>query len=159
VLHDPALRELQMPAVVLRVPDGDQDPGRFASLEDHDDFVGLRTLEILADKVVSPTRRSVQEGDVPCLGSVLDPVMELIGDVAEGVPAHPLMIPVRVKEPDDPLGLLERLDEPIEQDAIEAPVPEPDAILMVLVERVHGRSSCVVRYQERIAMNASAGTA
>jgi hypothetical protein len=33
VLHDPALRELQMPAVVRRVPDGDQDPGRFSTLE------------------------------------------------------------------------------------------------------------------------------
>ncbi len=29
---------------------------------------------------------------------------------------------------------------------------------MVLVERVHGRSSCVVRYQELNAMNASSGT-
>jgi hypothetical protein len=49
-----------------------------------------------------------------------------------------LMIPVGVEEADDALGLLKGLDEPIEQDPIETPIPEADVILVMLVEGVHG---------------------
>jgi hypothetical protein len=48
------------------------------------------------------------------------------------------MIAIGVEEPDDALGLLEGLDETVEQNAIEAPVPESNAIVVVPVERVHG---------------------
>jgi hypothetical protein len=48
------------------------------------------------------------------------------------------VIPVRVEEPDDAFGLLEGLDQAVEQDAIETPVAEANAILMMLVECVHG---------------------
>jgi hypothetical protein len=34
--------------------------------------------------------------------------------------------------------LLEGLNEAVEQDPVEAPIPKANAILMVLVERVHG---------------------
>jgi hypothetical protein len=70
--------------------------------------------------------------------SVLDPVLELGGDVAQRRPAHELALAVGVEEPDDALGLLKRLDHAVEQNPIEAPVPEPNATLVMLVERVHG---------------------
>ena len=40
--------------------------------------------------------------------------------------------------PDDALGLLKRLNESIEQEPIEAPIPESDAILVMLAEGVYG---------------------
>jgi hypothetical protein len=66
-------------------------------------------------------------------------MVELGGDVAKGVAAHELVIPVGVEEPDDALRLLEGLDQAVDQDAIETPVAEANAILVMLVERVHGR--------------------
>jgi hypothetical protein len=42
-------------------------------------------------------------------------------------------IPIRAEEPDDALRLLERLDQSVQQDAVKAPVPESNAILMMLV--------------------------
>jgi len=55
------------------------------------------------------------------------------------------------------LGLLEWLYQSIQQHAIKAAVPELNAILVMLTKAfiVH---SCVVRYQEHIAVNASAGS-
>ena len=47
----------------------------------------------------------------------------------------------------DSFGLLEGLNEPVQQKPIEASIAELNAILMVLVKGVHGTSS-VVRYLE-----------
>src|SRR6266498_1102519 len=82
VLDDPALSELQVPAVVLRVPDGDHDPGRFSGLQDHHHFVGLRAPEVRLDKLVAPPGGCIEDGHVPRLGAVLDPALELVGNVA-----------------------------------------------------------------------------
>jgi hypothetical protein len=38
------------------------------------------------------------------------------------VPAHRVKLPVGVEEADDALRLLERLNQPVQQDAIKAPV-------------------------------------
>jgi hypothetical protein len=48
-------------------------------------------------------------------------------------------MPIRVEEPDHAFRLLEGLNEPIEQHAIETPIAEADVTLVMLVERVHGR--------------------
>jgi hypothetical protein len=82
VLHDPALGELQVPAIVLGVADGDHDPGGLSGLQDDDHLVGLRSLEVRLDKLVAAAGRSVQDGDVPRLGAVLDPALKLVGYVA-----------------------------------------------------------------------------
>src|SRR5580700_10548511 len=42
VLHYPALRHLQMPAVILLVPDGDHNAGGLAALHNGDHLVGFR---------------------------------------------------------------------------------------------------------------------
>jgi hypothetical protein len=138
VLDDPALGQLQVPAVVLRVADGDQDARWFAGPEDDDHLVGLGALKVGRDKLVAPTGRRVDDGSAPRQRAVLYPVLELVGDVAEHVAAHGVLIPVGVEEPDHTFGLLEGLDKAVEQDPVEAPIPKANAILMVLVERVHG---------------------
>lgn len=46
VLHDPALRDLEMPAVVLFVANGDHDAGGFAGLDDGHHLIGFGVAEI-----------------------------------------------------------------------------------------------------------------
>jgi hypothetical protein len=138
VLHDPALRELEMPAIRGLVPVGNEDPRGFAGLEDDDHRVGRGAPEVGLDKFVAPPGGRVQEGHAPGARPVLNPVVELGGDVAPRIPGHELVLPVAVEKPDDAFGLLERLDHGVEQNPIEAPVPEPNATLVMLVERVHG---------------------
>jgi hypothetical protein len=43
-------------------------------------------------------------------------VLELIGNAAQRVPAHRIELPIRVEEANDALWLLERLNQPIQQD-------------------------------------------
>src|SRR5918994_448684 len=157
VLDDPPLGQLQVPPVILLVADRDHDPSRLASLQDDDDLVRLGVLEIRLYELVAPPGGRVQEWGAPSVRAVLDPAVELVGDVAERVPAHELVIAVGVEEPDDALGLLEGLDHAVEQNPIEAPVSESNAIVVVLVERVHGvlpRGEIPGAY----GMNASTGT-
>ncbi len=45
---------------------------------------------------------------------------------------------------DDPLRLLERLNQPIQQNAVETTIMPMDAVPMVLVEGVHGRLPAAV---------------
>ena len=65
-------------------------------------------------------------GAPPLLRSVLDPVGELIGDIGEHLTADRELIAVEAEEPDHSLGLLERMQEAVEQDAIETPVGGPN---------------------------------
>jgi hypothetical protein len=61
----------------------------------------------------------------------------LIGDFPQHIPAHRVLISIGAEETDDPLGLLEGLDDAVEQDPVEATVCESNAILVMLVESVH----------------------
>src|SRR5215469_1772166 len=83
----------------------------------------------------------------PLLRSVDHPVMELGGDVAQHIPADGILLPVKVEKADHSLRLLKGLDEAIQQQTVETPIAETDAILVMLVKGVHGTSS-VVRYLE-----------
>src|SRR5216683_1724433 len=55
VLHDPTLGQLEMPSVVLLVPDSDQDPCRFARLQNDHHLVGLSPAKIGFDKLIAST--------------------------------------------------------------------------------------------------------
>src|SRR5579872_5269917 len=58
------------------------------------------------------------------------------------ITAHRVQFAVGGKEPDHSFRLLKRLNQSIEQDAVEATVVESDMILVVLVESVHGSAPC-----------------
>jgi hypothetical protein len=131
-----------MPAVLPLVPDGDQQAPGLPGLEDGHHLVGLGPLEVPLDELVPSLGGRIQNREVPGPRAVLDPVVELVGDVAEGVPAHELVIPVPVEEADDALGLLEGLGQRVEENPIEASVPEPNAVVVALVERVHSVLPC-----------------
>lgn len=158
VLDDPTPSQLQMPVQALS--DGGQDTGRLSGLDDEYDLVGLGLPEIGSHPVITSSGGWLEDGRTPLLGTVGDPVVELLGDVAQPVAGHPLTTTVSIEETDHSLGLLEGLDEAVEEDPVETAVVQFDAMLMMLVEGVHG----VVPYcsernirRERLASRRSAG--
>src|SRR5215510_2928449 len=142
VLIDPALFQFQMPAVFLLRPDGLHDARGFSRLEDADNLIRHGRSEIRLHKLIASTFRRIENRYSPFLGSIDDPVVELCRDLAQDIPADRIEVSIRTKETDDTLLLLKRLDESIEEDAIEAAVLKSYAILVRLVERVHG--SCLL---------------
>jgi hypothetical protein len=114
VLDDPALSELQVPAVVLRIPDGDHDPGWFAGLQDHDHVVGLRTLEVRLDELVGSPGRCIEDRHIPLQGAFLDQALELVGNVAEDL-GSPGTAVGSVEEPNHAFRLLDMYDLCMEQ--------------------------------------------
>jgi hypothetical protein len=139
VLVDPTLLELQVRAVVLLSPDGQQDAGRLPRFEDDGNSIGWAAPKILLNKIISPLFLGhFHDGSAPFLGSVLHPVLELIGDLRQHLPGHPFPFAVGIEKPQHSLWLLEGLDQAVEQDSIEASILELDVILVMLVKGVHG---------------------
>src|SRR5207248_2994248 len=143
VLVHPALLVLQMGAVIFLAPDGNQDTRWLARFEDRHHMVGLGVLKVVQNEFVPSTIVSVtfwrlQNRSAPLFGPVLDPVLKPIGDAGEVGSCDSGALPVGIEETEDSLGLLEGLDEAIQQEPVEAPVAEFDAILVMLVKGVHG---------------------
>src|SRR6266700_3160066 len=99
-----------MPAVILLISVGDQDPRWFASSQDGHDFIGLGTPEIGVHEVVTTAFWRLQDRRVPLMGTVRHPVLVLVGDFVEKIACHPFSLAVGVEEADDAFGLLKRLD-------------------------------------------------
>jgi hypothetical protein len=76
------------------------------------------------------------------LGAVLHKVLELVGNTGQKPPGNPLSFTVGIEKPQHSFWLLERLDQSVQQDSIEASIAELDAILMVLEEGVHRNPQC-----------------
>jgi hypothetical protein len=53
-------------------------------------------------------------------------------------------VAIGFEKANDPLRLLERLNQPIQQNAVETTIMPMDAVLVVLVEGVHGRLPAAV---------------
>jgi hypothetical protein len=137
VLDGPAPFVFQMPAVVLA--DSDQDARGLAGFQNDDHVVRIGPPKVRVDEVVAPLlRRRVQHRHAPCRSAGRHPVLVLRRGIAEHRFTHGVALAVGVEEADDTFGLLERLNQRIQQDAIEAPVRETNAIVVMLVEGVHG---------------------
>jgi hypothetical protein len=48
-------------------------------------------------------------------------------------------VSIGTEKPHHSLGLLERLDKAVEQNPVKTPIAEADAVLVMFVERIHGR--------------------
>src|SRR5215469_14934032 len=128
-----------MPSVHGLVADGGHDTRGFSRLEDDHDCVGLRPFKIRVDEFVTPALWRVDDRDAALRGSLFHPALKLVGDVAQGIPCYRVKLPIGVEEADHSLRLLERLYQPIQQNAVEAAIVPMDAVLVMLVERVHAR--------------------
>jgi len=142
VLHHPTLGQLQVPAIVLFVSDGGQNTGWLSCLQDDDQLVGPSMAKVRLDKVIATTFGSFQDGGIPFLGSVLYRILKLFGDVPQQVPTHGVLIPIGAEESNHALRLLKGLYETVQQNSVEAAISESNAILVMLVESVHGKLLC-----------------
>ena len=140
VLHDPTLRQLEVPAVLGS--DGNHDPGRFPGFENHHYLIFLGVLKVGIDKVVTPPLRRIQKGRAPFLATVLDPVLKLLSNVTQKIPSNPLALAIGIKETDHSLGLLKRLNQPVQKNPIKTTVGKFDAIVIMLAEGVHRLLLC-----------------
>src|SRR5262249_52521463 len=86
--------------------------------------------------------REHQKRNAPFFGSVLEPILERIGDFRQAPPGDPFPLPIGVEKAKPALGWLERLSPSIQPHAIQAAVPELKAILVMLDEGVHSPLLC-----------------
>ena len=63
-------------------------------------------------------------GAPPFLATVLDPVLKLLGDIAQTLSRDSLSLALGIKETDDPLGLLEGLNQSVQKNAVKTAVTE-----------------------------------
>ena len=80
ILHDPTLRQLEVPAVLGS--DGHHDPSRFPGFENDHRRIVLRVFKVRINKVITPSLGGIQNGHAPFLATVFEPVLELLGDIA-----------------------------------------------------------------------------
>jgi len=109
-----------MPAVFC--PDGNHDPGRFPGLENHHYLIGFGVLEVGIDKVITPSLGRVHHRRTPLLATVADPVLKLLGDIAQAVASNPLALSIGIKETDHSLGLLKGLNQSVQKDPIQTTI-------------------------------------
>jgi hypothetical protein len=126
-----------MPSVGFAVADRSHDAGGFPRLEDHHDFVGVRSFEVWIDEVIAATLWGFHNRDVPLSRPSVQPGLKLLGNAPQRIPAHWIELPIRVEEANDALWLLERLNQPIQQDAVKATIVPTNAVLVMLIEGVH----------------------
>ena len=81
ILHDPTRCQLEVPALFL--PDGDHDPGRFPGFENDNHLIVLGVPKVGSDKVITPLLGRIQKGHAPSLATVYDPVVKLLGNIAQ----------------------------------------------------------------------------
>ena len=108
VLHDPTLGQLEVPTVFC--PDGDHDAGRFPGFENDHQLIGLSMLKIGSNKIITSILGRIQDRHAPFLATVLEPVLKLLGNIAQELASNPLTLAIGIKEADYSLGLLKRLD-------------------------------------------------
>jgi hypothetical protein len=82
-------------------------------------LVGLGVVEIIADQLIAPgivaaALEILQNRSTPFFGPVFDPVLKLIGDAGEVGSGNSGSLPIGIEEPQDPLGLLEGLDQAVQ---------------------------------------------
>jgi hypothetical protein len=90
-------------------------PWAYAYLEDDRHGAGLGSSEVWIDESVATALRRLDDRDLVPRGPFGHPTLKLVGDVAQDRPRHRIGLSVRIEEADDPLRLLKRLNQPIEQ--------------------------------------------
>jgi len=142
-----------MPTVRLLVADCRHDPRGFSRLQNDDDLIRRCALEVWVDKFVTTALRSLDDRRVPSGRSLLNPDLKLFCSTAQDIAADRIEMSVNVEKADHSLGLLKRLDEPVQQDAVKTAIIEADAVLVMIVEGVHDRLLLLGRHQDSLPMH------
>jgi hypothetical protein len=131
-----------MPAVRLAVADRGHDARRLGRFKNDHDGIGGCPFEMGVDEVIAAACWSLGNRDIPLVRPSFQPALKLLGNIPQHVPAHRVKLPVGVEEADDAFRLLERLNQPVQQDAIKAP---PWPLSPHSCRRLSGKPSCVTR--------------
>ena len=94
VLHDPAIRDLEMPAVELLVADRRHDACRLSGFQDDDDLIRLGCLEVRIDEVVAPALWRLDNRGVPFVSLILHPALKLLRRAAQDIAADRIEAPI-----------------------------------------------------------------
>jgi len=137
VLNHPAPSELQMPAVDRLIADGDHDAGGFTCLQDDDRLIRLGAPEVRFNELISASLWRLQHRHFVFLRPRLQPLLKAIGDPTQHLPADRVELAVGVEKADHSSRLLERLDQSVQQDPVKATIVETNAVLVMLVKRIH----------------------
>jgi hypothetical protein len=124
-----------MPALFFS--DGNHDPGRFPGFENHDHLIFLGVPKVGSNKVITPSLGRIHNGHAPFQATVFEPVLKLLGDIAQKIAGNPLALTIGIEETDYSLGLLKRLDQSVQKNPIKATVSEFNAIVMMFAEGIH----------------------
>jgi hypothetical protein len=138
-MHHPAVGDLQVPAVDLPVADCRHDARRLTGFEDDDHLIRFGAPEVGLDIFVATTLWRLDDRSLPSVGPLLHPAVESFSGGTQHIPADRTDLPVAGEQTDHPLRLLERLDQAVEQDPVEAAIAEADVVLVVLIKGVHHR--------------------
>jgi hypothetical protein len=115
VLIYPALLKFQVRAVVLLSSNGDQDAGGFASLQNDSHMIGFGLLQVRQHEIVAPLLlRRLDDGCTPVFRTILQPMVELVGDLGEGLTGYSSSVAIGVEESEYPFGLLEGLNQSVQ---------------------------------------------
>ena len=130
-------------AHALAIANRRHDARRQARLGDDHDRVWLGAVEIPLDELVTAASRRLNDRDIALAGPTFEPGLKVLGNAAQHVSAHQIELPVGLEKADNPLRLLERLDQPIGQNPVEAPLMPANAVPVMLAESVHERPPLV----------------
>src|SRR5215475_1888274 len=130
-----------MPSVRGLIADGNHNTRGLTRLEDDRHVAALSSSEVRIYEFVSTAPGRLCDRDIALRGPLGHPGLKLVSDVAQGGTCHWIDLSIRIEEADDPLRLLERLNQPIQQNAVETTIMPTDAIFVVLEEGVHARPS------------------
>jgi hypothetical protein len=132
-----------MPAVELLVADRGHNTCWFSGFQDDDDLIRLCSLEVRVDEFVAPALWRLDNRGVPFVGLILHPALKLLGGAAQHIAADRIEVPIGIEKAHDPLGLLKRLDEPVQQNPVKTPIPKANAVPVMLVEGIHAGSPLI----------------
>src|SRR5215475_5068829 len=130
-----------MPSVRGLIADGNHNTRGLTRLEDDRHVAALSSSEVRIYEFVSTAPGRLCDRDIALRGPLGHPGLKLVSDVAQGGTCHWIDLSIRIEEADDPLRLLERLNQPIQQNAVETTIMPTDAIFVVLEEGIHDRPS------------------
>ena len=144
-----AVRDLKMPSVHGLIAKGNHDTRGLTRREDDHHGAGLGSSEVRIDEFITTALRRLYDRDIVLRGAFGHPALKLVSDGAQGGSRHRIDLSIRIEEADDPLRLLERLDQPIEQNAVKTTIVPTDAVFVVLEEGVHDRPQLPRRSRDR----------
>jgi hypothetical protein len=99
-------------------------------------------IKLRFDEFVATALRVLDDLHAPLLGVALDPVVIVAGNLAQDVATDGIDMAIDPEKPLRSGAIQEGLKTAVQEKAVETPVRELDAMLMMLEKGVHGDLQC-----------------